>query len=107
MTRVRIRRNDGELDLEVTGHAGGYGPDDDSRVCAAASMLVCAMMERLERARDEMTELHVGYKPGRAEIYARAGGDAKRTLEESAAQTLCGFELLAAAFPRAISIDRG
>ena len=106
MTAVTLRCDADSLDLCVRGHAGSCdkGPDP---VCAAASMLVCALMERLERLRDELCELHIGYESGRCEISARADRDVCQRLFDSVEVAMCGFDLLAAAFPGSVTVCRG
>lgn len=105
MTSVVLHLDGDSLDLTVRGHAGSCdkGPDP---VCAAASMLVCALMERLERLRGELCELHIGYESGRCDISARADGRTFDRLIDSAEVAMCGFDLLAAAFPRSVSVSR-
>lgn len=106
MTRIDLTAERDSLDLTVIGHAGSCpgGPDT---VCAAASMLVCALMERLERLRGELCELHIDYSSGRCEISARASGVVCQRLHDSAEVAMCGFDLLAAAFPKSVKVARG
>lgn len=105
MTRVILREAPDSADLSVRGHAGycRSGPDP---VCAAASMLVCALMERLERLRDEMCELHISYSSGVCEISARSADETSVLLHEAIEVAMCGFELLAASFPKSVSVSR-
>ena len=100
MTTVRVRRRGDDFDLTAGGHSG------DDRVCAAVSMLICALMETLERARPEFDELHVSYGDGRAEISARAGGEAARSrLDHCLDMTLSGCDLLERAFPDRVRLE--
>lgn len=103
MTVAELHLTPCTVDLRVRGHAGGakQGPDP---VCAAASMLVCALMEHLERQRHELCELHVGYSSGSCDISARAEPERAPLLHEAVALTVCGFELLANSFPRSVAV---
>ena len=94
-----MRRSPGELDVRARGHCG------DTRVCAAASMLVCALMETLERSRGEFAELDVTYESGCARVKARGGtGRATALMENCAEMTECGCALLATAFPDSVRL---
>ncbi|MBQ3100417.1 MAG: ribosomal-processing cysteine protease Prp [Clostridia bacterium] len=106
MTRIVLTAEPDSLDLSVIGHAGSCpgGPDT---VCAAASMLVCALMERLERLRQELCELHIDYSSGRCEISASASGSGCLRLHDAVEVAMCGFDLLAAAFPKSVRVERG
>ncbi len=106
MTSVRLLRSSDSVELCVRGHAGSCksGPDP---VCAAASMLVCALMERLERLRGELSELHISYESGLCEILARGNGEVCVNLHEAVEVVMCGFGLLAASFPKSVRVSRG
>ncbi len=105
MTSVRLLSSPDSVELTVSGHAGSCksGPDP---VCAAASMLVCALMERLERLRGELSELHVDYSSGLCELSAVGRGEASVRLHEAVEVVMCGFDLLAASFPKSVRVSR-
>ena len=105
MTSVVLTSSRDSVELSVRGHAGSCrtGPDP---VCAAASMLVCALMERLERRRGELAELHLDYSSGLCELSAVGRGEASVRLHEAVEVVMCGFELLAASFPKSVTVSR-
>ena len=105
MTRIILNSQPDSLDLSIIGHAGSC-PDGPDTVCAAASMLACALMERLERIRDELCELHIDYSSGRCEISARASGAECGRLHDTVEVAMSGFDLLAAAFPKSVKVER-
>ena len=105
MTVAVLHSSPDSVDLRVKGHAGACKNGADP-VCAAASMLVCALMERLERIRGELCELHISYSSGICEISARAGVDSAHMLHEAVEVVICGFELLSNSFPRSVAVHR-
>ena len=105
MTRAVIRTSPDSVDIKVRGHAGSCKNGADP-VCAAASMLVCALMERLERMRGELCELHICYSSGVCEISARGDERSFPSVCEAVEVVACGFELLANSFPRSVAVRR-
>ena len=100
MTKIYIDLDGGELDVGV--ESGGSGS-----VVAAAGILVCAAMKRLESARGELDELHVECGDGTAALSAGASGDAVPIVRECGELLKCGFTLLANAFPDEIAVAGG
>lgn len=93
--------------IELVGKlVGKPGAIENNDIAKSTSILICALMERLERLKNKVEELNISYADRNYLISVRATGEMYNQILESFELVWCGFELLKAAFPKNIVIDR-
>ena len=95
--------NIGKYEIRVCGHAGAapYGQDI---VCSGVSALVLALVEMLERCKDELTEYDVTVENGNAHINVVPRTEFERELAGAFFAIRCGFENIALLYPQFVNI---
>lgn len=96
---IRVVIDEAACSLTVCGHAE-YAEAGQDIVCAAASILVYTLAERL-KAMDSLD--HAEFRDGFASVGATARSNAEAALETIA----CGFALLAKNYPNNIDVEGG
>lgn len=105
MTRVYLSYENGELDMDVTGHAERSKDEEVNLCCAGISMLVTTAIECIQRYAevDWVEEMHVKNVLGKSKLYAKAYDYTDDKLSAIYDMLEAGFELLAERYPGKIT----
>jgi len=107
MTTVSVERHeDGQITLDVAGHAG-HGPPGADIVCAGASVLGYALLETLgrEELAGRLRLLQAHDAPGAIRVTAAPRHGSEERIEAIVDTVLAGYALLANRYPKHVRID--
>lgn len=103
---TRIKYDEQNIVLEVTGHAG-YGPHGADIVCAAVSILVQTLVKNLIKFSDHgWYTLEYDLSAGNAYVHCKVNGYFSLVVEMFRF-TMEGLKMLAEEYPKHIKIDEG
>lgn len=93
------------LTLKMEGHAN-YGEKGKDIVCAAESMLVCALAETLESAAKRgRTTVHMEQEDGKARISANPCMECRAEIKAYFRMYIAGMKLLQQEYPEHIKVQ--
>lgn len=104
MTTITLKIGKRDMEFTAHGHCGASENGVDL-VCAAVSMLSCTLINRLEKLSALLSEKHISYDTGCVEIYASWKKECEETVKNSVDTLLCGYRLLANAFPYNVRLN--